>query len=453
MVERKRLMIVILFLTTLIIMGFANNVSSQQGPETSKTPTGQKQPVERQPFQNRFQWQAGLEVIADLSADKLTYTGVCPTIVTFKGSIYTNRAMTVHYRFLRSDDVRTIPVALKLGKDEKKEVTYSWEVGGTNESPEFNGWVFLQVIYPTNMKIVSNVVNFKGNCTHREDKSAEKETKGQNLFSQQQGQKVPGPPSTGSLAQLPGARGPVPAGPPMIQQGQAGQPVTGGPASMSPSQGGQGPGSMPMPQPGQTGQGPGGMPMPQPGQKGPMPGESPMLPGTGKGPIPGSTSMPLLNQQGQAIALKEDCISFNPDTTTMEQISFGWRIMDGSQIIFGFDFDKTEATIALATIKHYKMTQSCFVGRPRPTFHYMLAGGSSPVGSFRPTDCSPFNPATTNVKQMNGSWKVADGGNGLFDFGEKKEEADQTLAIIKKYGFTYSCMIAKGKVEYIYMHK
>lgn len=54
---------------------------------------------------------------------------------------------------------------------------------------------------------------------------------------------------------------------------------------------------------------------------------------------------------------------------------------------------------------------------------------------------------------MSGRWKVADGSKELFDFGEKKDEADQTMAIIKKYGFTYSCMIAKGKVEYIYMHK
>lgn len=151
--------------------------------------------------------------------------------------------------------------------------------------------------------------------------------------------------------------------------------------------------------------------------------------------------------------MKEDCISFNPDTTTMEQTSFGWRVMDGSQVVFGFDFDKTEAMIALATIKHYKMTQSCFVGRPGPSFHYMLAGDSAPVGSFRPIDCSPFNPATTTVRQMSGRWKVADGSKELFDFGEKKDEADQTMAIIKKYGFTYSCMIAKGKVEYIYMHK
>jgi hypothetical protein len=446
MTSRKRFIIVVILFMSLIISGFTTTGHSQQSSETSKTPTGQKQPVERQPFQNRFQWQAGLEVIADLRGDQLTYTGPCPTTFTFKGSISTNRAMTVHYRFLRSDDVRTIPVALKLGKDERKGITYSWEVGGSSGSPELNGWVFLQAIYPTNMKTVSNVVSFKVNCTNREEKSTQENTKQQLSFGSQQGQKVPGVPSTGTPAQLPQGKGPMPAGPPMIQQGQ---PLTGGLPLMPTPQGGQGPGSMPMP----TGQSPGGMPIPQPGQKGPMSGESPMLPGTGKGPIPGNTSMPLQYQQGQAIVLKEDCISFNPDTTTMEQTSFGWRVMDGSQIIFGFDFDKTEAMIALATVKHYKMTQSCYVGRPRPSFHYMLVGGSSPIGSFRPTDCKPFNPATTTVRQMNGGWKVADGSNELFGFGEKKDEADQTLAIIKKYGFTNSCVMAKGKVEYVYMHK
>jgi hypothetical protein len=436
MAKRKRLMIGVLFLTSLIFTGFITNGHSQQGPDTPKNPAAaQKQPVERQPFQNRLQWQAGLEVIADLRADQLSYTGPCPTTFTFKGSISTNRAMTLNYRFLRSDNVRTVPVPLKLGKDERKGITYSWEVGGSSGSPGFDGWVLLQAIYPTNMKSVSNVVNFKVNCTNREEKSTQDNTKEQILSGPQQGQKMPGLPLPGTPAQLPQGKVPVPTGSPMVPQGQ---PLTGSLPSMPPPQSGQGPGGMPVPQPGQPGQGPGGMPMLQPGQKGPM---------------PGNTSMPLRNEQGQAIALNEDCISFNPDTTTMEQISFGWRVMDGSQVIFGFDFEKTEAMIALATIKHYKMTQSCFVGRPRPSFHYMLAGGSSPVGSFRPTDCSPFNPATTNVKQMNGNWKVADGSKELFNFGEKKDEADQTMAIIKKYGFTYSCMIAKGKVEYIYMHK
>jgi hypothetical protein len=434
MAKRKIPRIIILFLTGLMFMGLATNGYSQQVLETSSMPVaGQKQPTERQPFQNRFQWQAGLEVIADLHGDKLAYTGDCPTVFTFKGSIYSNRAMTVHYRFLRSDDVRTTPVALTLAKDEKKDITYSWELGGPGGPSEFNAWVLLQAIYPTNMKSVSNVVNFKINCTNRKEKSAQ-DVKGQDFSGQQKAQGVPGLPFTGFSAQLPEGKGPASIGPSITQPGQQGQSVTDGPPG-APS--------------GQGGKGPGGLPPIGPVQKGPVPGGPSMA--SGEGLLP--DTMLSRNQQGQAVALKEDCISFNPDTTTMEQTSLGWRVMDGNQIIFGFDFDKTEAMVALATIKHYKITQSCFVGRPRPSFHYLLVGGSSPVGSFRPTDCSPFNPATTNVEQINGSWKVADGSNWLFDFGEKKDEADQTLAIIRKYGFTYSCMIVKGKVEYVYMHR
>jgi hypothetical protein len=406
-------MIVIIFLINLIFMVFTVNGYSQQDRESPKKPT------ERQPFQNRFQWQVGLEVIADLSTDKLTYTGTCPTTFTFKGRISTNRAMTLHYRFIRSDDVRTLPVTLKLGKGETREVSYSWELGGDpNGPPEINGWIFLQAVYPTNMKTASNVVNLKGNCTNRENRPIQKTIKQQDLI----GQKTPGFPFPGSNAQMPEGKGPAAAGPPIIHQGQ---PVSGG---------------IPLP------------PTPQNGQ-GPMPVGSPMLPRNGKGPAHDTILMPPRNQQGQPAPWKEDCISLNPDTTTMEQTSFGWRVMDGSQIIFGFDFDKAEALIALATIKHYKITQSCFVGRPNPSFHYMLTGGSSPIGSFRDKDCLPFNPATTNLEQVKGSWRIADGSNRLFDFGEKKDEADQALAIIKKYGFTYSCMIARGKVEYMYLRK
>ena len=283
MTRRKRFIIEVTLCVSLITIGFTTAGYSQQGSETSKTPKVQKQPVERQPFQNRFQWQVGLEVIADLRADRLSHTGQCPTTFTFKGSISTNRAMTVQYRFLRSDDVRTIPVALKLGKDERKEITYSWEVGGSSGPREFDGWVFLQAIYPTNMKTVSNVVSFKVNCTNREEKSAKDITKEQILSGPQQGQKSPGLPLSGTPAQMPSGKGPVPAGPPMIQQGQ---PITGGFPSMPPSQNGPGPGGIPMPT------GPGGSPMFQPGQQGPIPGQSPVLPGTGEEPAPGNFSAP-----------------------------------------------------------------------------------------------------------------------------------------------------------------
>ena len=70
MTRRKRFIIEVTLCVSLITIGFTTAGYSQQGSETSKTPKVQKQPVERQPFQNRFQWQVGLEVIADLRADR-----------------------------------------------------------------------------------------------------------------------------------------------------------------------------------------------------------------------------------------------------------------------------------------------------------------------------------------------------------------------------------------------
>src|SRR5690242_12126121 len=58
-------------------------------------------------------------------------------------------------------------------------------------------------------------------------------------------------------------------------------------------------------------------------------------------------------------------------------------------------------------------------------------------------DCVAFNPATSTVGQASGSWKVMDGNHWLFDFGAKKAEADQTLEIIKKYGFTRTCFVGR----------
>ena len=150
---------------------------------------------------------------------------------------------------------------------------------------------------------------------------------------------------------------------------------------------------------------------------------------------------------------KEDCISFNPATTTVQQIQGSWKVVDGSHWMFDFGSKKDEAERALAIIKHYRMSQSCFVGRPQPSFQYMLVGGNAPAGSFAGEDCVSFNPATTTVQQIQGSWKVVDGSHWIFDFGGKENEARQTLAIIKKYGFTKSCYVGRPGPSFSYLRK
>ncbi len=172
---------------------------------------------------------------------------------------------------------------------------------------------------------------------------------------------------------------------------------------------------------------------------------------------PGMVTKPAVVDRPDVVAQpsvgKEDCISFNPATTAVQQIQGSWKIVDGSHWMFDFGNNESEARRALAIIQKYRMNQSCFVGRPNPSFQYMLVSGNAPVGALGGEDCISFNPATTTVQQIQGSWKIVDGSHWMFDFGANKTEADQALAIIKKYGFTHSCFVGRPGPSFKYLRR
>jgi hypothetical protein len=152
-------------------------------------------------------------------------------------------------------------------------------------------------------------------------------------------------------------------------------------------------------------------------------------------------------------AVREDCVGFNPNTAEVKQYGGRWKIVDGNHAMFDFGNDENEARQALRIIKHYRMNQSCFVGRPNPSFSYLLVGGQAPAGSFPGEDCIAFNPDTIEVKRVSGSWKIVDGSHWMFDFGNKENEARQAFAVIKKHGFTRSCFVGRPGPSFQYLRK
>jgi hypothetical protein len=152
-------------------------------------------------------------------------------------------------------------------------------------------------------------------------------------------------------------------------------------------------------------------------------------------------------------AVEEDCIGFNPNTTAVRRIGGRWKIVDGSHSMFDFGNKEGEARQALRIIKHYGMNQSCFVGRPNPSFQYMLVSGNAPSGSFSGEDCIGFNPHTIEVRRIDGSWKIVDGSHWMFDFGNKEAEARETFAIIKKYGFNRTCFVGRPNPSFKYLRR
>ena len=149
----------------------------------------------------------------------------------------------------------------------------------------------------------------------------------------------------------------------------------------------------------------------------------------------------------------EDCVGFNPATTTVKKIDKSWKIVDGSHWMFDFGKNQAAAMKSLAVIKHYKMNRSCFVGRPDASFNYLLVGNNAPVGDMKGQDCIKFNPAQIQVKEVKGSWKIVQGDMWMYDFGNKKDEAVQSYNMIKKYGFTNQCFVMRPKPPFHYLHK
>ena len=149
---------------------------------------------------------------------------------------------------------------------------------------------------------------------------------------------------------------------------------------------------------------------------------------------------------------REDCIPFNNATLRIIREGTQYLITDGnSRMIMAPNY--TEAVKIYRTLKFYKLNRSCFVGRPGASFFYYTKNGLAPVGPMPGEDCVGFNINTIEVKKINNRWKIVDGNHWIFDFESNKTEAEQTLCLIKKYGFTKSCYVGRPDPSMQYMRK
>jgi hypothetical protein len=67
----------------------------------------------------------------------------------------------------------------------------------------------------------------------------------------------------------------------------------------------------------------------------------------------------------------EDCVAFDPKILTVSNIQGSWKIVSGRRWLFDFGPGQTEARQALAVIRRYGFSQSCYVGRPGADFTYL----------------------------------------------------------------------------------
>jgi hypothetical protein len=66
----------------------------------------------------------------------------------------------------------------------------------------------------------------------------------------------------------------------------------------------------------------------------------------------------------------EDCLPWNTARLEVRQVNGDWRIMEGELSDMSFGTNEGDARRALALIKKYGFDETCFVGRPDPSFVY-----------------------------------------------------------------------------------
>jgi hypothetical protein len=188
MVQEKSLILVVIVLMSLIFTGFEGNGLAQQASKDSRDPAVNQPSKTQGPPLSPRKIRLGLEVIADLSVETNKYTGTCPAQISFTGKIYSNKATTINYRFIRSDGTRSLTAALNFEQPGSKEVRDTWRFDSADKlSTTFNGWESIQVTFPA--KVDSNKAFFEVICTNREQPASGDSRK---LQPNQPGQPAPG---------------------------------------------------------------------------------------------------------------------------------------------------------------------------------------------------------------------------------------------------------------------
>jgi hypothetical protein len=98
----------------------------------------------------------------------------------------------------------------------------------------------------------------------------------------------------------------------------------------------------------------------------------------------------------------------------------------------------------------YRMNQQCFFGRPDQSMEYYLANGNPPTGSFSGENCADLKPDKITMRWIDGRWKIVEGDHWILDFSNKKDEAEKSLKIIKKYQFSRICFIGRPNALMVY---
>ena len=140
----------------------------------------------------------------------------------------------------------------------------------------------------------------------------------------------------------------------------------------------------------------------------------------------------------------------------------GWQVWAGQKVLRDLGDNEMNARDMVSVFRDLRPTEWVAIGGPKPVVEYGLTNGRPPLSAV-PTDAKadpnaygnrnpgsfngpvvtgagakviqPIDLQTARLEPIRGVWCIRDDYNILFNFGTDKASAEQTIAVIHKYGF------------------
>lgn len=132
---------------------------------------------------------------------------------------------------------------------------------------------------------------------------------------------------------------------------------------------------------------------------------------------------------------------FDPHAVEVRREGPRWQLWAGKTMLKDFGPYRDRAYEARRYIAELNLTERGAIGTPEPVMEYWLTNGEAPPLPAFSRNVIPFEPEALTVRSENGAYYLGNQRHLLFNFGPHSQDAQQALAVVKKYGFNEISLI------------
>ena len=132
---------------------------------------------------------------------------------------------------------------------------------------------------------------------------------------------------------------------------------------------------------------------------------------------------------------KETLARMDVGGLSARRVNGRWAVTHGFVTVRDFGTDEAAATEFVKVLRELRPTDWGTVGTARVVVEYGLTSGAAATPAFTPKTSVAIDPGSLRVESVRGVWVLRDDDNILLNFGTAKGDAEQAVAVIRKYGF------------------